>query len=91
MFIKYSSGFVIFPGGYGTLDELLEAIELIQTGKISHFPVVLYGKSYWSGLVAWMRDTVLASGNIAEADLQLLQVVDSPEEAARAVLAAKPR
>jgi uncharacterized protein (TIGR00730 family) len=91
MFIKYSSGFVIFPGGYGTLDELLEAIELIQTGKISHFPVVLYGTPYWAGLVAWMRDTVLASGNIAEADLQLLQVVDSPEEAARAVLAAKPR
>ena len=88
MFIKYSSAFVIFPGGYGTLDELLEAIELIQTGKISHFPVVLYGKRYWSGLVDWIRDTVLAAGNISEADLQLLQVVDDPEAAAHAVLAA---
>jgi hypothetical protein len=89
MFIKYSSGFVIFPGGYGTLDELLEAIELIQTGKISHFPVVLFGKSYWSGLVDWLRDTVLEHGNIAEADLQLLQIVDSAEEAAAAILAAR--
>ncbi len=90
MFIKYSSAFVIFPGGYGTLDELLEAIELIQTGKISHFPVVLYGKRYWSGLVDWLRDTVLAAGNIADADLKLLQVVDDPDEAADAVLAARP-
>jgi uncharacterized protein (TIGR00730 family) len=89
MFIKYSSAFVIFPGGYGTLDELFEAIELIQTGKISHFPVVLYGKSYWSGLVGWIHDTVLASGNIADADLKLLQICDDPHEAANAVLAAK--
>jgi uncharacterized protein (TIGR00730 family) len=89
MFIKYSSAFVIYPGGYGTLDELLEAIELIQTGKISHFPVVLYGKSYWTGLVDWLRDTVLAAGNIAEADLQLLQVVDDPDAAAAAVAAAR--
>jgi hypothetical protein len=89
MFIKYSSAFVIFPGGYGTLDELLEAIELIQTGKISHFPVVLFGKSYWSGLVDWLRGTVLEHGNIAEADLQLLQIVDSAEEAAAAILAAR--
>ena len=88
MFIKYSSAFVIFPGGYGTLDELFEAIELIQTGKISHFPVVLYGKRYWTGLVDWLRDTILAAGNIAEADLQLLQVVDDPAEAARAIAAA---
>jgi len=90
MFIKYSSAFVIFPGGYGTLDELLEAIELIQTGKISHFPVVLYGKRYWSGLVDWLRDTVLAAGNIADADLKLLKIVDDPDEAAAAVLAARP-
>ena len=87
MFVKYSSAFVIFPGGYGTLDELLEAIELIQTGKISHFPVVLFGKAYWSGLVDWIRDTVLASGNISSADLELLQVVDDPDAAAHAVLA----
>jgi len=89
MFIKYSSAFIIFPGGFGTLDELLEAIELIQTGKISHFPVVLYGAKYWSGLIDWLRETVLASNNISAADLELLQVVDSPEAAAHAVLAAK--
>jgi uncharacterized protein (TIGR00730 family) len=89
MFIKYSSAFLIFPGGFGTLDELLEAVELIQTGKISHFPVVLYGSTYWAGLIAWLRETVLGHGNIAEADLSLLQVVDTPEAAALAVLAAK--
>ncbi|MEO6772529.1 MAG: TIGR00730 family Rossman fold protein [Kofleriaceae bacterium] len=89
MFIKYSSAFLIFPGGFGTLDELLEAVELIQTGKISHFPVVLFGSSYWGGLVDWLRTTVLAANNIAAADLSLLQVVDTPEAAALAVLAAK--
>jgi len=89
MFIKYSSAFLIFPGGFGTLDELLEAVELIQTGKISHFPVVLYGSKYWSGLIDWLRQTVLGANNIAEADLELLQVVDTPEAAALAVLAAK--
>ena len=71
MFIKYSYAFVIFPGGFGTLDELLEALTLIQTGKISHFPVVLFGKAYWSGLVHWLRETVLAAGNIAQCDLEL--------------------
>ncbi len=89
MFIKYSSAFLIFPGGFGTLDELLEAVELIQTGKISHFPVVLYGSKYWGGLIDWLRETVLGGSNIAEADLELLQVVDTPEAAALAVLAAK--
>ena len=89
MFIKYSSAFLIFPGGFGTLDELLEAVELIQTGKISHFPVVLYGSKYWGGLIDWLRETVLGANNIAEADLSLLQVVDTPEAAALAVLAAK--
>jgi uncharacterized protein (TIGR00730 family) len=89
MFIKYSSAFLIFPGGFGTLDELLEAVELIQTGKISHFPVVLYGSKYWAGLIDWLRQTVLGANNIAAADLSLLQVVDTPEAAALAVLAAK--
>lgn len=88
MFIKYSSAFVIFPGGFGTLDELLEALTLIQTGKISHFPVVLYGRTYWGGLFNWLRDTVLADGKIAAADLDLMQMTDSPEEAAAAVIAA---
>jgi uncharacterized protein (TIGR00730 family) len=89
MFIKYSYAFVIFPGGFGTLDELFEAIVLIQTGKISHFPVVLFGKEYWSGLVHWLKQTVLAHEFIAPCDLELMQITDSPEEAAAAVIAAK--
>ncbi len=89
MFIKYSYAFLIFPGGFGTLDETLEALTLIQTGKISHFPVVLFGKAYWGGFYSWLRETVCAEGNIAEPDLQLIQLTDSPEEAAAAVIAAK--
>ena len=89
MFIKYSYAFLIFPGGFGTLDEMLEALTLIQTGKISHFPVVLFGKQYWGGFFNWLRDSVLAGGNIAEPDLELIQLTDSPEEAAAAVIAAK--
>jgi uncharacterized protein (TIGR00730 family) len=88
MFIKYSSAFVNFPGGFGTLDELFEALTLIQTGKISHFPIVLFGKAYWSGLIDWLRDSVLASGKIAEADLSLIQMTDDPEEATAMVCAA---
>ncbi|CAN5803185.1 TIGR00730 family Rossman fold protein [soil metagenome] len=87
MFIKYSSAFVIFPGGYGTLDELFEALTLIQTGKISHFPIVLYDKAYWSGLFKWLESDVLAAGKIGRADLDLLQMTDDPEEAANAILA----
>lgn len=88
MFIKYSSAFVIFPGGFGTLDELLEALTLIQTGKISHFPVVLFGTAYWGGLCNWLRDTVLTDGKISEADVALMQLTDDPDEAAAAVIAA---
>ena len=88
MFIKYSSAFIIFPGGFGTLDELLEALTLIQTGKISHFPVVLFGNAYWGGLCNWLRDTVLAEGKISEADTALMQMTDDPDEAAAAVIAA---
>ncbi len=87
MFIKYSSAFVIFPGGYGTLDELFEALTLIQTGKISHFPIVLYDKAYWSGLFNWLESDVLAAGKIGRADLDLLQMTDDPEEAADAIIA----
>ncbi len=90
MFIKYSSAFVIFPGGYGTLDELFEALTLIQTGKISHFPVVLFGTSYWRGLLDWMRDQLLASKRIGPSDLELLQLTDDPAEAAAMVCAAHP-
>jgi hypothetical protein len=80
MFVKYSDAFVIMPGGFGTLDELFEALTLIQTGKISHFPVVLMGHDYWDGLIAWMRDTQLPAGAISEADIGLLRVTDDPAE-----------
>ena len=88
MFIKYSSAFIIFPGGFGTLDELFEAITLIQTGKISSFPVVLFGRHYWAGLVRWMQTRMLAEGKINDGDLDLLLLTDDPAEAAQAVIAA---
>jgi uncharacterized protein (TIGR00730 family) len=80
MFVKYAQGFVIFPGGFGTMDELFEALTLIQTGKISNFPVILFGSDYWSGLLDWLRKVMLASGKIGEADLDLMILTDSPEE-----------
>ena len=80
MFIKYSSAFIIFPGGYGTMDELFEALTLIQTNKVSHFPVILYDSQYWSGLVDWMRNTMLARGMISPHELDLLRISDDPEE-----------
>ena len=82
MFVKYAQGFVIFPGGYGTLDELFEALTLSQTGKIEHFPIVLFGCSYWTGLLDWLRDHALAQGMIAPEDLTLVRITDDPEEAA---------
>jgi uncharacterized protein (TIGR00730 family) len=81
MFVRYSSAFVVLPGGYGTLDELFEALTLIQTGKIREFPVVLLGTDYWCGLVDWLRDRMLADGNISPEDLDFLRVTDSVEEA----------
>ncbi len=81
MFIKYSSAFVIFPGGFGTLDEMFEALTLIQTGKIYHFPVVLFGRAYWSGLLDWLRGPVLAESKISRADLDLVLVTDDIDEA----------
>jgi uncharacterized protein (TIGR00730 family) len=80
MFVKYAEGFIIFPGGFGTMDELFESLTLIQTGKIRNFPVVLFGSKYWGGLISWIKDTMLAEGKVAEADLRLLHVSDSPEE-----------
>ncbi len=85
MFIKYSNAFVVFPGGFGTLDEAFEALTLIQTGKIHRFPVVFVGTSYWSGLVDWLRDRVLAGGKICREDLDLLTVTDDPAEVAAAI------
>ena len=86
MLVKYSQAFLIFPGGFGTLDELFEALVLIQTGKIANFPVVLYGRAYWAGLVEWLRGTMLAGGKIAPADLNLMPIVDSPAEACKLVV-----
>ncbi|HMB08883.1 MAG TPA: TIGR00730 family Rossman fold protein [Isosphaeraceae bacterium] len=80
MFVKYSNGFVIFPGGFGTLDELFEALTLVQTRKISRFPIVLYESSYWKGLLDWIKDTQLARGAIAPEDLNLLILTDSIDE-----------
>lgn len=85
MFIKYSSAFIIFPGGFGTMDELFEALTLIQTQKVSHFPVILYGSKYWSGLVNWMRDTMLVDEKISPQDLDLLRISDDPEEICKIV------
>ena len=82
MFVKYAQGFVIFPGGLGTLDELFESLTLAQTGKIEHFPIVLFGTSYWQGLLDWMRAVVLAHGAMSEDDFDLLSLTDDPEEAA---------
>src|ERR1041384_2120759 len=86
MFVKYSTAFIIFPGGFGTLDELFEALTLIQTRKIRDFPVVLFGSAYWSGLLDWIRDVVLTGGKIAEHDLRLFHVTDSPQEVVQIVL-----
>jgi uncharacterized protein (TIGR00730 family) len=80
MFVKYAVGYVIFPGGFGTMDELFEALTLIQTKKIRGFPVVLVGKDYWSGLIDWMKRSALAEGNISPEDLGLMHIVDEPEE-----------
>jgi uncharacterized protein (TIGR00730 family) len=80
MFVKYAEGFVIFPGGFGTLDELFESLTLIQTGKIKHFPVFLVGSAYWAGLLAWLRQTLLASRTITEEDLTLFVVTDDLAE-----------
>jgi uncharacterized protein (TIGR00730 family) len=83
MFMKYSQGFIILPGGFGTLDEMFEALTLIQTGKIARFPIVLVGSSYWTGLMDWVKQTMLLQeSNIHEEDLNLFRIVDTAEEAA---------
>jgi len=81
MFVKYAQGFVIFPGGYGTLDELFESVTLVQTGKIEHFPIVLFGSSYWRGLLDWLADPAAREGKLDPADIRLLKVTDDPDEA----------
>jgi hypothetical protein len=87
MFVKYAEAFCIFPGGFGTLDELFESLTLIQTGKIEHFPVVLFGTDYWMGLFNWIRSQPLTEGKVAAEDLQLVTLTDDVEEACAAILA----
>lgn len=88
MFIKYSAAFIIFPGGFGTLDEMFEAVTLIQTGKISQFPVVLFGRHYWAGLFRWLQTRVVAEKKISAGDIDLMTLTDDPEEAVEVVAAA---
>ncbi|MEQ6168086.1 TIGR00730 family Rossman fold protein [Ekhidna sp. MALMAid0563] len=85
MFVKYSQGFIVLPGGFGTMDELFEALTLIQTKKIGQFPIVLVGKEFWSGLVDWLKGTMLEIGNISETDLDLFHVVDTATEAVNVI------
>ena len=85
VFVKYSQAFVVLPGGYGTLDELFEAITLVATGKITRFPIVLVGSSYWAGLLDWLKGRVLAEGKIGPAELDLVTVVDEPDEVVRII------
>ncbi len=89
MFVKYATAFIVFPGGYGTLDELFEALTLIQTGKVKHFPVILFGSTYWAGLVEWLTRVVAEERKVNPADLQLFRVTDDPAEAARIVIEAR--
>ncbi|MFF6957987.1 MULTISPECIES: TIGR00730 family Rossman fold protein [unclassified Streptomyces] len=81
MFVKYARGFVVLPGGFGTLDELFEALTLVQTKKVTRFPIVLFGTEYWGGLVSWIRSTLVAGGKASEADLELFHVTDDVDEA----------
>jgi uncharacterized protein (TIGR00730 family) len=80
LLVKYATAFVFFPGGYGTLDELFEAVTLVQTGKVRNFPIILYGTAYWCGLLAWLRDQPVQHRMLSEAEILLLQMVDTPEE-----------
>jgi hypothetical protein len=89
MFIKYAAAFIIFPGGFGTLDELFEAITLVQTKKVTRFPVILMGVDYWSGLIDWIRKTLLVDGKISESDLDLIQLTDDVEEAVQIIIGAQ--
>jgi uncharacterized protein (TIGR00730 family) len=90
MFVKYARGFIIFPGGFGTLDELFESLTLAQTGKIDHFPIVLFGHDYWDGLLQWIRNQGLPRAYLQPQDLDLVRVTDDPEEAAEVATRARP-
>jgi len=85
MFVKYAKAFVILPGGYGTMDEFFEAINLIQTERIPKFPVILFGSEYWKGLISWLKDTVYKHGNISKKDLDIFIIVDRPQDVTAAI------
>jgi uncharacterized protein (TIGR00730 family) len=89
MFVKYAQAFVIMPGGFGTMDETFEALTLVQTQKVTRFPVILFGSQYWSGLVTWMRETVLAGGKINAPDLDLMHVTDDVDDAVAVIIEAE--
>ena len=91
MFVKYAQGFIVFPGGFGTLDELFEALTLVQTRKVTSFPVVLMGTRYWGPLVEWLQDTVVAEGNIGPIDMDLITLTDDPEVAVEVIVSAAAR
>jgi len=91
VFVKYSQAFVVLPGGFGTLDELFEALNLVQTGKITKFPIVLVGSGYWSGLISWIHGTLLDQGKISAADPQLFRIADDPAEVVKIIRAAHGR
>jgi uncharacterized protein (TIGR00730 family) len=91
MFVRYASGFVVFPGGFGTVDELFESLTLIQTGKIRNFPVILVGTDYWRGLIEWMRERLLGEGKISRGDLDLITITDDPAEVRERLMSAAHR
>jgi uncharacterized protein (TIGR00730 family) len=86
MFVKYAQAFVVLPGGFGTLDELFEAITLVQTKKVTRFPVILMGSAYWAGLLDWVKQTLLGDGKVSESDLELIQITDDVDEAVRIIV-----
>src|SRR4030043_2326664 len=85
MFVKYAVAYIILPGGFGTMDELFEAVTLIQTHKIKPFPVILVGSNYWKGLLDWMKEVILKEGKISSSDLEILQLIDEPEEIVKTI------
>ena len=91
MFVKYAQGFIVLPGGFGTFDELFEALTLVQTQKVTSFPIVLIGTAYWSGLVDWIRATVLADGKVSERDLDMIRLTDDVDEAVKLMIDAQDR
>jgi uncharacterized protein (TIGR00730 family) len=91
MFLRYSEGFVIFPGGYGTMDELFEALTLIQTGKIHNFPLVMFNSRYHNRLLRWMRTHMLAGGKLSSSDFEIISLADTPEKAAQMIIDANQK